>query len=203
LLKGHDEVLRANNPLEHLEMLLLRVIYAASLPDPGALAKLLESGGVSALPQSLPASASGPESMAAAPAATEAQAVEAPAAALTIAQIHQLLENTGNHRLAGLVYDHLKLIELEPGNLVFAPVPALGEGFARELGDALLSATGSRWHVRAGEGPARPSLGEVKQAAIADHDARIRELPVVKAALAAFPDATLEEPGDNRHRSQP
>src|SRR5690606_2549971 len=29
LLKGHEEVLRANNPLEHLEMLLLRVIYAA------------------------------------------------------------------------------------------------------------------------------------------------------------------------------
>ena len=34
LLKGHDEVLRANNPFEHLEMLLLRVIYAAAMPDP-------------------------------------------------------------------------------------------------------------------------------------------------------------------------
>jgi DNA polymerase-3 subunit gamma/tau len=52
-------------------------------------------------------------------------------------------------------------------------------------------------------GAAPPPLGEIKQATIADHDARIRELPVVKAALAAFPDATLEEPGDNRHRSQP
>src|SRR3546814_11875196 len=50
LLKGHDEVLRANNPLEHLEMLLLRVIYAASLPDPGELAKRIEAGGISAMP---------------------------------------------------------------------------------------------------------------------------------------------------------
>jgi DNA polymerase-3 subunit gamma/tau len=43
----------------------------------------------------------------------------------------------------------------------------------------------------------------MKAAKLADNGARIRELPVVKAALAAFPDATLEEPGDNRHRSQP
>ncbi|PAL25178.1 DNA polymerase III subunit gamma/tau [Sphingopyxis sp. GW247-27LB] len=203
LLKGHDEVLRANNPLEHLEMLLLRVIYAASMPDPGELAKLLESGGLSALPQPLPAPSGGKEDRAEAPAAAEAPTPEAPASALTVAQIHQLLESMGNHRLAGLVYDHLKLIELEPGSLVFAPVPALGDGFARDLGEALLAATGSRWHVRGGEGTARPSLGEIQQAKIADHDARIRELPVVKAALAAFPDATLEPPEDNRHRSNP
>ena len=37
-------MLRANNPLEHLEMLLLRVIYAASLPDPGELAKAARIG---------------------------------------------------------------------------------------------------------------------------------------------------------------
>src|SRR3546814_8280091 len=35
LLKGHDEVLRANNPLSPLEMLLLRVLYEASMPAPG------------------------------------------------------------------------------------------------------------------------------------------------------------------------
>jgi DNA polymerase III, subunit gamma and tau len=202
LLKGHEEVLRANNPLEHLEMLLLRVIYAASMPDPGELAKLLESGGLSALAQTTPAPPAGQE-RAEAPAAAEAPHAEAPPSALTIAQIHQLLESKGNHRLAGLVYDHLKLIELEPGRLVFAPAPALGEAFARDLGDALFAATGTRWQVGPGEGAARPSLGDVEQAKIADNEARIRELPVVKAALAAFPDARLEPPEDNRHRSSP
>ncbi|MGB3844944.1 MAG: DNA polymerase III subunit gamma/tau, partial [Sphingopyxis sp.] len=54
LLKGHDEVLRANNPLEHLEMLLLRVIYAASMPDPGELAKLLETGHFLTMPLAMP-----------------------------------------------------------------------------------------------------------------------------------------------------
>ncbi|MBU7587742.1 MAG: DNA polymerase III subunit gamma/tau [Sphingopyxis terrae] len=208
LLKGHDEVLRANNPLEHLEMLLLRVIYAASLPDPGELAKLLESGGVPAMPlvapQAVPAGDTPGASVAADTPPPAVEAAEAPPpAALTIAQIHQLLESTGNHRLAVDVYDHMRLIALEPGTLTFAPVPALGEGFARDLADALLAATGNRWSVRAGEGEGRPSLAQMRAAKLADNDARIRELPVVKAVLAAFPAARLVEDGDNRHKSAP
>ena len=214
LLKGHDEVLRANNPLEHLEMLLLRVIYAASMPDPGELAKLLETGHFPTMPLAMPAA--GPagaaaanaappaaEPVAAEPVAAEAAAAvpAAPATALTVAQIHQLLESTGNHRLAVDVYDHMRILELEPGLLVFAAVPALEGGFARDLGEAMLAATGSRWQVRAGEGEGRPSLGQVRAASLADNDQRIRELPVVKAALAAFPDARLVEDDDNRHRS--
>ncbi|WP_295326846.1 DNA polymerase III subunit gamma/tau [uncultured Sphingopyxis sp.] len=202
LLKGHEEVLRANNPLEHLEMLLLRVIYAASLPDPGELAKLLEKGGVPATPMVAPAAPAGQgDTVAAAP--IDAPAAEAPASALTIAQIHQLLEGTGNHQLALQVYDHLEILELEPGLIVHAPAPALDGDFARKLGEALLKETGSRWQVRVGEGDARPSLGQMKAAKLADNDARIRELPVVKAALAAFPDARLVEGDDNRHRSHP
>ena len=197
LLKGHEEVLRANNPVEHLEMLLLRVIYAASMPDPGELARLLESGGVPAMPLAMPAAPAAP----AAPEQAAAQpGAEAPASALTIAQIHQLLESTGNHQLARQVYDDLQLLELEPGLLVYAPVAALDGDFARSLGEALLTQTGSRWQVRAGEGEGRPSLGQMQAAKLADNDARIRELPVVKAALAAFPDARLAPDDTNQHR---
>src|SRR3546814_3433227 len=81
LLKGHDEVLRANNPLEHLEMLLLRVIYAASMPDPGELAKLLDKGGVPATPMVAPAApAAQGDTVAALP--VDAPAAETPASAL-------------------------------------------------------------------------------------------------------------------------
>lgn len=201
LLKGHDEVLRANNPLEHLEMLLLRVIYAASMPDPGELAKLLESGSFPTA--SLPAPAApARDATASAPEPVAAES-EAPASALTVAQIYQLLESTGNHRLAVVVHDHLRIVTLEPGLLLFAEGPGIDANFARDLGDALLNATGSRWQVRSGEGEGRPSLGQIRAASLADNDQRIRELPVVKAALAAFPDATLEPSDDNRHRSNP
>nr|WP_188237750.1 DNA polymerase III subunit gamma/tau [Sphingopyxis sp. LK2115] len=199
LLKGHEEVLRANNPLEHLEMLLLRVIYAASLPDPGELARLLESGGVPSLPVAAPPAASGQERATADPTPKD----EAPASALTVAQIHYLLESTGNHQLARQVYDDLQVLELEPGRLVYAPAPTLDGDFARRLGEALFSQTGSRWQVREGVGEGRPSLGQTKAAQLADNDARIRELPVVKAALAAFPDARLVAGDNNQHRSMP
>ena len=135
--------------------------------------------------------------------ADPAPAAEAPTSALTIAQIHQLLESTGNHQLARQVYDDLQLLELEPGRLVYAPVATLDGDFARRLGEALFNQTGSRWQVRAGEGEGRPSLGQMKAAKLADNDARIRELPVVKAALAAFPDARLVEGDNNQHRSNP
>lgn len=209
LLKGHDEVLRANNPLEHLEMLLLRVIYAASLPDPGELAKLLESGGGRAIAATIPQSGlTGQQNGSAtqegdATVTAESESSPPPPSALTIAQIHQLLESTGNHQLARQVYDDLRIIELEPELLVYAAVPALDGDFSRKLAEALLNQTGSRWQVRIGDGNGRPSLGQMKVAKLADNDARIRELPVVKAALAAFPDAKLEPSDDNRHRSNP
>ncbi|WP_420854239.1 DNA polymerase III subunit gamma/tau [Sphingopyxis granuli] len=197
LLKGHEEVLRANNPLEHLEMLLLRVIYAASLPDPGELAKRIEAGGASALsaPPSPGPAAAGPESAAVAP-------TETPAAALTIRQIHHLLDSSGHQQLARQVHDEVRVIELEPGLLVFAAVPTLDGDFARRLGEVLRAQTGSHWQVRAGEGEARPSLKDVAEAKSADNDARIRELPVVKAALAAFPDARLVEDEHHQQRFQ-
>ncbi|MBL8651349.1 MAG: DNA polymerase III subunit gamma/tau [Sphingopyxis sp.] len=201
LLKGHDEVLRANNPLEHLEMLLLRVIYAAAMPDPGELAKMLETGSFPTAPLPAPASPA-QETVASAPEPVVAES-EAPASALTVAQIYQLLESTGNHRLAVTVHDHLRIVTLEPGMLVFAAGPGIDANFARDLSEVMLSATGSRWQVRSGEGEGRPSLGQIRTASLADNDQRIRELPVVKAALAAFPDARLVEGDDNRHRSNP
>src|SRR3546814_18102282 len=105
-------------------MLLLRVIYAASLPDPGELAKRIEAGGISAMPPAPTGTTGGPE-----PAAALA---EAPASALTIAQIHQLPESGGHHTLARQVHDDLRVVTLEPGTMVFAPPPAVGAAARRE-----------------------------------------------------------------------
>ena len=44
LLKGYAEVQSAPLPLEAAEMALLRMVYAAGLPDPGALMRRLEAG---------------------------------------------------------------------------------------------------------------------------------------------------------------
>ena len=42
-LKGYDEVRKAPDPLVATQMALLRVLHAADMPDPGTLAKTLET----------------------------------------------------------------------------------------------------------------------------------------------------------------
>ena len=48
LLKGHDEVASAVLPIESCEMALLRVMHAATMPDPGEIARMLREGGPAA-----------------------------------------------------------------------------------------------------------------------------------------------------------
>ncbi|HCS16788.1 MAG TPA: DNA polymerase III subunit gamma/tau, partial [Erythrobacter sp.] len=47
LLKGHEEVRLAPDPLVALRMALLRTLHAGQMPDPGRLAKKLETLGQS------------------------------------------------------------------------------------------------------------------------------------------------------------
>ena len=54
LLKGHDEVRAAPDPLVAAQMALLRVLHAADLPDPGTLAKKLEETGRARSPPQRP-----------------------------------------------------------------------------------------------------------------------------------------------------
>jgi len=70
LLKAHDEVARAGDPLEATEMALLRIVHAGSLPDPDELARLLREG-----QGAVPPAAAAP---AAAPGAEPAAMVSAP-----------------------------------------------------------------------------------------------------------------------------
>jgi DNA polymerase III subunit gamma/tau len=178
LTKGHDEVLRANTPLDHLEMLLLRIVYAATMPDPGELARMLEKG--------VP--------LAATPAPGAPVAAAASEAPRDAAAIHALIEAARRHRLAVQFHDHGRVIALADDTLTLARTPGFDDVAARELGDALHTATGRRWRVDLGEGAGEPSLGDAAAAAARDADAAVRELPVVKAALAAFPDAKILPP---------
>ena len=50
LLKGQEEVARASVPLDAADMALLRVVHAATLPDPGELAKMIGEGAFTAAP---------------------------------------------------------------------------------------------------------------------------------------------------------
>ncbi len=186
LLKGQEEVSRATVPLDAADMALLRVIHAATLPDPGELAKMIGQGGFVAPPASAPT------------------ALDIPASAtvqtLMPADFDALLERLARDGYVSLemtLRDVVRLVEYAPPLLAYQLAGPVAPDFIAELRDALAKVTGTRWDLEEREGAAQPSLLE-KERAAAEADRRIvMESPLVKAAFAAFPEAELLDSDEN------
>ena len=179
LLKGHEEVRQAPDPLVAAQMALLRVLHAADLPDPGKLAKKLEHMAANATTAPVPAA--------------QGANGAAPAASLDWQALVDRIDHAGALRVAQTMRDWLRPIELAPGKLVYA----LAEGFAGDpapdLRDALHKLTGERWEVEQRDTGGEPSLREREEAARAEAQAKMRAHPLVEAAFATFPEAELVE----------
>lgn len=180
LLKGHEEVSRAALPIEACEMALLRIVHASSLPDPGTLAKQLAAGQVPAM------------APAAAPAAPAAAEVAVDPVPKTMEQVANLLAKHGRHSLEAQFRNCARMIRLEPNLIELSGSRPLPADFARDLENALKGITGSHWRVLIGEGAGAPTLREQETAKAESEREQVLQSPLVQAALAAFPDATLD-----------
>jgi len=184
LLKGHDEVARAALPIEAAEMALLRLIHASQLPDPGELARRLADGS-GAVPASA-APAAPPASGASSPAAGP----EAPA---DFALLVAALEEGGHHAVASRLRHGARLVRYAPPELVLSSARPLPLEMQRDAADALKRAFGQVWRVSMEDAPGEPTLHEQARAAEEAERLAVLETPLVKAALAAFPEAELIE----------
>jgi DNA polymerase-3 subunit gamma/tau len=180
LLKGLREVETAPMPLEACEMALLRIVHAAGMPDPGELARKIESGEAT---------------MAAAPAASAGTANGAPQGNMPadFTGLIAFLESHGEHMLAVRLHDQVGLVSYAPPALVIKPLQPMGEDDLRGIAAVLREKTGEHWTVETSDGPAEPSLREREKAAIDAERESVLQSPMVKAAFEAFPDAELKE----------
>ncbi|MCZ8322953.1 MAG: DNA polymerase III subunit gamma/tau [Novosphingobium sp.] len=178
LLKGHDEVKTAPDPLVAARMALLRVLHAHDLPDPGKLAETLK-GAIAATP-----GASG---------AAQPVPAAGPSAALGWEELIDTVDRSGQLRVAQVMRDWIRVIALAPAELTFAVAPGYSGDPGPELRDALLRATGERWFVQRGEGDGAPTLRELSESAKEAQAAALRQHPLVEAAFAAFPQAEIIE----------
>ncbi len=180
LLKGHEEVSRAALPIEACEMALLRIVHASSLPDPGTLAKQLAAGQVPAMT---------PATAPSAPAAAEVAVDPVPE---TMEQVANLLSKHGRHSLEAQFRNCARMIRLEPNLIELSGSRPLPADFTRDVEVALKGITGSHWRVLIGEGAGAPTLREQETAKAESEREQVLHSPLVQAALAAFPDATLD-----------
>jgi len=178
LLKGLEDVRIAPDPHEAATMALLRLVHAADMPDPSALAAILAGGG----------------NVAAAPSTPSAKPSAEPKSSLPtdFASLVEAIERQGKQLLGVQLRDHVGLVSFEPGELVLKPLKPLGPDFPRELAAAAKQVTGQNWQVRLTDEGGLPSLQQQEAMAEERVRAEVLEEPNVRALLDEFPDATLE-----------
>ena len=189
LLKGHDEVRLAPDPLAALQMALLRALHATDMPDPGKLAKRIEELALAKpAADAVPGSSGSPETALANPAASK------PAVAWE-ALVEQV-EEAGQHLAASIMRLQVRPVTVEPELLRFSRSADYTDAIEPVLRDALSAVTGKRWIIeQVTDTQERYSLAEREEIAQRNAEEESRNHPLAVAALAAFPDAEWVEPG--------
>ena len=191
LLKGHEEVASAARPLAACEMALLRLVHAASMPDPAELAHLLKERGLGL--EGAPPSIGGPPTDAPRLEQAPQTPPRLPAFPPDFAALVALLLESAP-RLAAELHDCVSLVRYAPPELDLRLLQPLDADFTRQVAAALKDATGQHWTVNSSTMSGEPSLREQQLAAAEARRELVRATPIVAAALAAFPGAVLMEP---------
>jgi len=210
LLKGLGEVQSAPNPIQALEMLLIRLTHAADLPPPGDIVAKLKDGSGSvaaggaaapAAPAPAGATASLPvDNTIAFPAKpTDAPEPQAPPAAPTPDPMPEsfeamvaLVEKYREGRLQTHLVHDVHPVAFEPGRIDLRPTSRAPRDLCTRLAGLLERWTGKRWVVTVSKEPGRPSLGEQRAADDLSRLDSAAEDPLVKSVLAAFPGARIK-----------
>ncbi|OQW73905.1 MAG: DNA polymerase III subunit gamma/tau [Proteobacteria bacterium ST_bin13] len=192
LLKGHDEVARAALPIEACEMALLRVIHAASLPDPGELARRF--AGESGSPPVAQVQASASTAPAASPSmASDIRPSENGEWPADFGAVLGLLDTAREMGLAEKLRLAARLVRFAPPDIVLSSAKPFPADIPGELADVLRRLTGKSWRITTEDTPGAPSVREAQAAARAAELDWVRGTPIVKAAMEAFPAAEVVE----------
>ena len=204
LLKGLHEVNNAPSPQKAAEMVVIRLAYAADLPDPADLIKKLKDGGGQVIPsqtlQSSPSSApmNVMTSNGAAVAVTAPQVLPVNNAITSLYDMRDVLDRAGYVALASHIYLSVHLVKLEDGRLEFRPAQGAPQTLAQDLTKALKDATGNRWMVTLSSAAGAPTLQQSEVAAQEKFMAEVKTRPLVRQVFDIFPDAILK----NIHKQQ-
>jgi DNA polymerase-3 subunit gamma/tau len=187
LLKAHEEVKSAPDPLVAAQMALLRIMHASDMPDPGTLVRKMEE--IAARAPAAPAIGTD-----GAGSSSQGASATAPAPAAIAPRWEALVdevEHAGEISIANTMRMQVRVIELAPALLRYAQPPGFNEDIAAMMRGALAKATGERWQVERSEGQGAPTLVEQADAKRNADSEAVRRSPLVEATMAAFPGAEL------------
>jgi DNA polymerase-3 subunit gamma/tau len=197
LLKGLDETRSAPDPAAAVDMLLIRLAFAADLPGPEEALRAIREGGVAPAGGGgggarRPAGGGGTSALAAQPAAL-AQARHASTEPRSFQDVALLAEA---HRDISLKFDierYVRPISFRPGAIEFEPAPGAPSNLAQRLVARLKEWTGQPWLVATDSRGGSETLDELHKQALARAHGEVLADPFVKAVLDAFPGTEILE----------
>ncbi|HYC67357.1 DNA polymerase III subunit gamma/tau [Brevundimonas sp.] len=194
LLKALDEVRRAPNPADAVEMAIVRLAYAADLPGPEEALKALRDGepiGGGAAPRG----PSGGGGGGGASAQLAARPVQAPA--LPDPQsFEQVVALIGDKREVGLQMDvqrYVRPVAFKPGAITYESIEGAPIDLARRLASRLREWTGRTWLIAANGQGGGETMIEIDRRKRAEERAAIEADPFIVAVMDAFPGAKIGE----------
>jgi DNA polymerase-3 subunit gamma/tau len=218
LLKGLGEVQSAPNPQSAAEMILIRLAYAADLPDPADLLKKLQEGGSIAAPSSQGGGQPSARAMAeSAMNAAPVQSFEAPrvskggaemaalahqpepqiiTAIKSLADVVYILEQNNEMLLASNIRLYVHPVKVDDGaqagTMEIRIKPEAPSKLAQDIGPVLSRIIGKRWLVSLSQAAGAPTLAEQADALHNAEMNEIMQMPVIRDILTVFPDAKIQ-----------
>lgn len=211
LLKGMSEVQESYNPQAAAEMVLIRLAYAADLPDPSDLMKRLKDGsfvpsGVAAPSSGAPAGGGSPAYARYANGGGESYLAGQPVASVqsiptisTIEDMVSLLEQHDEIMLASQLYHFAHPVKLEHvntgenlhGRFELRLQDGAPARLSQDLSTVLRLITGARWMVTLVNSGGAPTIAEKKEAIRLRELQDVAQTPLVAKILEIFPDGRL------------
>jgi DNA polymerase-3 subunit gamma/tau len=217
LLKGMEELHHALDPQKAAEMIILRLIYAADLPDPADLLKKIKEGqagsnaqaqgratagapqGGGATQSHLRAVPTGGGQAAAAAiqeplnhADAQDEARHAPIIPTSLQEMIALFETNGEMMLASHLYQDVACVKFQKGHIELYAYDNAPSDLASRVSTCLKQWTGDPWMVALAQdvGDAL-TLAEAKRRKDDEGRQRVLQSPMVSAVLEYFPDARI------------
>lgn len=216
LLKGLQEVQSAPDARAAAQMAIMRLIYAADLPDPARLIRDIQSGAAQAgniqpgggaserpgagasvhAPQAqhertpFLMSVSGNTVMAVAK-QPQIMAIDASPQPQSFEDIVTLCEDRGEMLLASQLVNYAHLVKFEIGRVELRLAPEAPANLATRLSGLMRDWTGNLWMFPLSKDEGAATMSRQKADARAAERQRVLESPNVQAVMAAFPGAEL------------
>ena len=206
LLKGVTEVQHALRPQQALEMVLIRLVYAADQPTPGDVLKQLKDG-TTVSAGGAPAPGGG------APRGTtimrsvssgSTQAVSQQAIATdtetglrialnTFDDVAALFQQKREALIHANIVNYVHPVKFQQGHLAVRLKDNAPQNLVGLLSDRLNFWTGERWVVSLSREDGEATLGERQQKAAKSEQSEVEASPVVAEVLKVFPSAKIIE----------